>query len=195
MRKPALVLIVSALGLTAATQLHAQDAGSAGWFVNGSAGRTSIKEGPYDGRDTGYSVNGGYRWGLFPWLSLGLEVGYNDLGNIEARNLFDGDQVIDDGKSQLHGWTAGVNQRFDFGPKWYASVRGGVYGWKGRGLSNDEVSRRQDLDKLSWYAGVGAGYDFTDHLSAGVNYDYYAAKKFDVDLSTDMASLSVEYRF
>jgi opacity protein-like surface antigen len=173
----------------------AQSADNSGWFVGGNAGRTEIKKGTYDGGDTGYSVGGGYRWGLFPWLAVGFEVGYNDLGNIKAKNLFNNQSVVGD-KSQLHGWTVGMNQRFAFGPKWYASVRGGVYGWQGHGLSNDDLTaERHDLDKVSWYAGAGAGYNFTDHLSAGLAYDHYDAKKLGVDLSTNMASANVEYRF
>lgn len=71
----------------------------------------------------------------------------------------------------------------------------GLYGWKGQGLRNDTVSDRADLDKLSWYAGAGVGYNLGEHFSIGANYDHYNAKKFEVDLSTDMASVNAEYRF
>lgn len=196
MNKSAIVLMLSALGLTAAPAALAQEAPGAGWFVGGYAGRASIDKDAYNGSDTGYGIAGGYRWNvLFPWLSLGFEVGYNDLGNIKARNLFDGDPVIGD-RSKLRGWTAGINQRFGFGPHWYASLRGGLYGWKGHGLSNDEVVERyEDLDKMSWYAGAGVGYNFTDHFSVGANYDHFEAKKLGIDLSTNLASISAEYRF
>jgi OOP family OmpA-OmpF porin/outer membrane immunogenic protein len=51
------------------------------------------------------------------------------------------------------------------------------------------------LDDTSWYAGAGVGYDFSNNASVGLNYDYFDAKKDNVDLSTDMISLSAEYRF
>ncbi|NIK08250.1 OOP family OmpA-OmpF porin [Xanthomonas arboricola] len=197
MNKRMLTLALSTLALTAAPDVFAQSASGdgAGWFVNGGVGRTSLKSGPYDGSATGYNIAAGYRWNvLFPWLSLGLEAGYNDLGNIQAKNLFNGDAVVED-ESQLHGWTVGLNQRFALGDRWYASMRGGLYGWKGQGLRNDTVSDRSDLDKLSWYAGAGVGYNLGGHFSIGANYDHYNAKKFDVDLSTDMASVHAEYRF
>ena len=98
-------------------------------------------------------------------------------------------------KSQLHGWTAGVNGHFNLTPNWYLSARGGIYGWRGHGLSNDDLPTRQNLNDTSWYAGAGVGYDFTSHVSVGLNYDYYDAKKHNVDLSTDMVSISAEYRF
>ncbi|WOB27282.1 MULTISPECIES: porin family protein [Xanthomonas] len=197
MKNTMVALVLSVLALTAVSDVSAQTApgNGSGWFVNGGVGRTSLKSGPYDGSDTGYTVSAGYRWNmLFPWLSVGLEAGYNDLGNIQAKNLFNSGAVVED-ESQLRGWTVGVNQHFALGDKWYASMRGGLYGWKGQGLSNDTVSDRSDLDKLSWYAGAGVGYNLGEHFSVGVNYDHYNAKKFDVDLSTDMASMNAEYRF
>ncbi|KQR11490.1 MULTISPECIES: porin family protein [Xanthomonas] len=197
MKNTMVALVLSVLALTAVSAVSAQTAprDGSGWFVNGGVGRTSLKSGPYDGSDTGYNVSAGYRWNvLFPWLSIGLEAGYNDLGNIQAKNLFNSGAVVEN-ESQLRGWTVGVNQRFALGDTWYASMRGGLYGWKGQGLSNDTVSDRSDLDKLSWYAGAGVGYNLGEHFSVGVNYDHYNAKKFDVDLSTDMASVNAEYRF
>jgi OOP family OmpA-OmpF porin len=78
MKKSMLTLALSALVLTAAPDVFAQAASSdgSGFFVNGGVGRTSLKSGPYDGSDTGYSISAGYRWNvLFPWLAIGLEDG------------------------------------------------------------------------------------------------------------------------
>jgi OOP family OmpA-OmpF porin/outer membrane immunogenic protein len=196
MKKTLLALAFATAGLLT-VPAFAQDAGTGngGWFVNGNVGRTSIDKGPYNDSDTGYAINGGYRWAVNPSLALGVEAGYNDLGNIHAKNIFTSRPVIDGTKSQLHGWTAGVNGHFNLTPNWYLSARGGIYGWKGHGLSNDDLPTRQNLNDTSWYAGAGVGYDFTSHMSVGLNYDYYDAKKHDVDLSTDMVSISAEYRF
>jgi len=194
MKKTLIALALVAAGMAAAPAF-AQDANSAGgWFINGNVGRTSVDKDRYDGHDTGYALNGGYRWTVTPWAALGVEAGYNDLGNINAKNFFNGDRVVDRRKSELHGWTAGVNGHFNVDPKWYISGRAGIYGWKGHGVSNDDVTRR-DLDKTSWYAGVGVGYDFTPNWSLGINYDHYDAKKDGLDLSTNMTSVSAEYRF
>lgn len=196
MKKTLLALAFAAAGLLT-VPAFAQDAKSdnGGWFVNGNVGRTSIDKGPYNDSDTGYAINGGYRWAVSPSLALGVEAGYNDLGNIHAKNIFNSRPVIDGTKTQLHGWTAGVNGHFNLTPNWYLSARGGIYGWRGHGLSNDDLPTRQNLNDTSWYAGGGVGYDFTNNVSVGLNYDYYDAKKHNVDLSTDMVSISAEYRF
>lgn len=197
LKKTLLALAFTSAGLLAAPAVFAQSAPGAGdsWFVNGNVGRTSVDKGPYDNHSTGYGINAGYRWALSPSVALGGEVGYNDLGNIRAKNVFHSDPVVADGKSELHGWTAGVNGHFNVSPNWYLSARTGIYGWKGHGLSNDENPIRKGLDDTSWYAGAGVGYDFSNNVSVGLNYDYYDAKKDRVDLSTDMVSVSAEIRF
>ncbi len=195
--KTLLALALSAAGALAATGAMAQTAPmqNGGWFLNGNVGRTSINHGAYNDNATGYAVNGGYRWSLSPSAALGVELGYNDLGNIHAKNIFHSDPVLQDDKSELHGWTAGVNGHFNLTPNWYVSARTGIYGWKGHGLSNNESPIRKGLDDTSWYAGAGVGYDFSNNVSVGINYDYYDAKKQQVNLSTDMVSVSAEYRF
>ncbi|KRE99922.1 autotransporter [Frateuria sp. Soil773] len=197
MKKSLLALAFASASLLAVPAAFAQSAPTHndGWFINGNVGRTSIDKGPYDGHDTGYGINGGYRWAVNPSVALGVEAGYNDLGNIHVKNVFNSKDVVDKGKSQLHGWTAGVNGHFNLDPNWYVSARGGIYGWKGHGLSNNENPIRKGLDDTSWYAGAGVGYDFSNNVSLGLNYDYYNAKKNRVDLSTDMVSVSAEYRF
>jgi OmpA-OmpF porin, OOP family len=193
------LLALGLIAAAAATPVLAQDYSNTGsngqWFVSGNIGRTAINKGPYNGHDTGYAINGGYRWTLNPNVALGAEVGYNDLGNIKLKNVFNTNPVIADQKSSLHGWTVGATGHFNITPNWYASARAGLYGWKGHGVSNDSHVLRSSLDKTSWYSGVGFGYDFNRNVSLGLNYDYYHAKKDNVDLSTDMVSVSAEYRF
>ena len=197
MKKSLLALALATAGLLGTSAAFAQNApaDNGGWFINGNVGRTSINKGPYDGHDTGYALNGGYRWSLAPSFSLGAEVGYNDLGNIHAKNIFNSQPVIAPGKSQLHGWTAGANAHLDLSPNWYISGRAGLYSWTGHGLSNDVNPVRKGLSDNSWYGGAGVGYRITSNLSVGLNYDYFDAKKHNVDLSTDMVSASAEYRF
>lgn len=197
MKKTLLALAFTSAGLLAVPAVFAQSAPTHtdGWFINGNVGQTSINHGAYNDNDTGYGINGGYRWALSPAVALGAEVGYNDLGNIHAKNIFNSQPVVADNKSQLHGWTAGVNGHFNVSPNWYVSARTGIYAWKGHGLSNDVNPVRKGLNDTSWYAGAGVGYDFSNNVSLGLNYDYYDAKKDRVNLSTDMVSVSAEYRF
>lgn len=197
MKKTLLALAFASAGLVAVPAAFAQSAPTHtdGWFVNGNVGRTSINKGPYDGHDTGYAVGGGYRWSVDPFVAIGVEAGYNDLGNIHVKNVFNSNDVVEQGRSQLHGWTAGVNGHFNLAQNWYVSARTGLYSWKGHGLDNNVNPVRKGLNDTSWYAGAGVGYDFANNVSVGINYDYYDAKKHDVDLSSDMVSLSAEYRF
>jgi OOP family OmpA-OmpF porin len=195
--KTLLALAFTSAGMLAVPAAFAQSIATHndGWFVNGNVGRTSIDHGAYNDSATGYAINGGYRWALSPAVAVGAEVGYNDLGNIHAKNVFTNNNVIQDNKSELHGWTAGVNGHFNVSPDWYLSARTGIYGWKGHGLSNNSNPVRTGLDNTSWYAGAGVGYEVSDNVSVGLNYDYFNAKKSNINLSTDMVSLSAEYRF
>jgi len=197
MNKTLLALAFAAAGLLTVPTAFAQNASpdNGGWFVNGNVGRTSLNHGPYDDHDSGYAINGGYRWSLAPNFALGAEVGYNDLGNVHPKNIFNSQPVVDRSKSQLHGWTAGVNGHFNLTPNWYLSARTGLYSWTGHGLSNDINPIRKRLSDNSYYAGAGMGYDFSNNVSVGLNYDHYDAKKQNVDLGTDMVSVSAEYRF
>jgi outer membrane autotransporter protein len=197
MKKTLLALALASTGLFAIPAAFAQSApaDNGGWFINGNVGRTAINQGPYDNHDTGYALNGGYRWSLAPNFALGAEVGYNDLGNIHAKNIFNSSPVIAPGKSSLHGWTAGANAQLDLDPSWYLSGRAGVYSWTGHGLSNDVNPINKSLSQTSWYSGAGVGYRITQNLSVSLDYDYFHAKKSNVDLSTDMISAGAEYRF
>lgn len=195
--KTLLALALSTAGLLAVSPVSAQSASgeNGGWFVGGNVGRTAIDHGPYDDRSTGYGINGGYRWAVNPAIALGVELGYNDLGNISPKNVFNDRPIVARNKADLRGWMTGVNGHFNVSPNWYVSARTGVYLWKGHGLSNTENPIRKGLDDTSWYAGAGVGYDFSNNVSLGVNYDYFDAKKQGVNLSTDMISVSAEYRF
>ncbi|MEO5829432.1 MAG: outer membrane beta-barrel protein, partial [Rhodanobacter sp.] len=170
MNKTLIALALATAGVFAVPAVFAQNAPTqnGGWFINGNIGQTSINHGAYNDNATGYGINGGYRWSLSPSVALGAEVGYNDLGNIHAKNIFNSNPVIQDGKSQLHGWTAGVNGHFNVSPNWYVSARTGIYGWQGHGLSNDANPVRKGLDDTSWYAGAGLGYDFSNNASVGI---------------------------
>ncbi len=197
MKKTLAALAFAAAGMVALPAAFAQSVPSHhdGWFVNGQVGQTEMNNHWYDGHDTGYQVTGGYRWAVAPSVLLGVEGGYNDLGNIDVSNAFNDKDVFNRSQSELHGWMLGANGHFNLNPNWYISARGGLYQWKGHGLSNNTNPLHRSLDKTDWYGGVGFGYDFANNMSVGLNYDYYHAKKDQVDLSTDMVSVGAEYRF
>ncbi|AHX11991.1 autotransporter [Dyella jiangningensis] len=172
-----------------------QPVGSGNWFINGSVGEGHVANGPYNDHPTTYGINGGYRWKVGQDMGLGVEVGYNDQGNYKLKNIFNSQPVNQTNeKNDLRGWTAGVNGKINVWDGLYVSGRAGIYGWKGHGYDNNSINRHH-LDDVSWYGGAGVGYDFNQHFSLGVSYDYFDAKKQGVDLSTDTASVTAEYRF
>ena len=184
-------------GTTATTGNYqpGQAIGSGNWFVDGRVGQAHVNKGPYNDHPTTYAINGGYRWKVGEDLGLGVDVGYNDLGNFKLKNAFNDNPVnLKDQRNALRGWTAGVNGKINVWQGLYVSGRTGVYGWQGHGYANQDINRH-DLDKVDYYAGAGVGYDINSHFGVGLAYDYYHAKKDGISLSTDTASLTAEYRF
>ncbi len=181
----------------ASTPVFAQQVphNDSGWFVGGNVGQAYVSQGAYDGHDTAYAINGGYRWSVAPNAALGVEVGYNDLGNIRLSNAFASAPILSHPKSSLHGFTFGVDGHVNFTPNWFFSARAGIYQWRGEGLSNDANPLYRSLEKTDFYGGAGIGYDFSRHFSLSANYDHYQANKDHLDLTTNMVSVRAEYRF
>jgi OOP family OmpA-OmpF porin/outer membrane immunogenic protein len=172
-----------------------QAVGSGNWFIGANVGQAHVAQGPYNDHPTTYALTGGYRWKVGQDVGLGVDIGYNDLGNFRLKNAFNSDEVNLTGRrNALRGWTAGVNGRINVWQGLYVSGRTGVYGWKGHGYNNQDVNRHS-LDKVDYYAGAGVGYDFNNNFSLGLAYDYYHAKKHDISFSSDTATVSAEYRF
>jgi len=198
MRNTKIVLAIAAV--FAAAPVFAQDAtnttgADSGFFVNGNAGHSYFGSGQNSGSDTGYQIDGGYRWALAPGFALGPEVGYNDLGNVRAKNVFNSNPVVAPGKSSLHGWTVGANAKYNFTPNWYVSARTGLYAWDGHGMTRDITPVSTGRSGYGYYGGLGVGYDFSRRFGVGVGYDYYRASKNDINLSTGLLSAQAEVRF
>jgi OmpA-OmpF porin, OOP family len=184
-------MIMTALALAvAAAAMHAGAARADGFFVEGRYGRSDFDG---SGKDVALGVNGGYRWGAF-----GLEGGYTDLGALDHGSL----QIGTPGGGttglysgiDLSGWTAGVNGHFKLDPHWYLSARGGLFHWK----ADMDLSAPGPNAKFSgtdWYAGVGAGYDFSERFGVGLNYDLYKASKSNLDFDAKVLSVNTEFRF
>lgn len=172
-----------------------QAIGSGNWLIDASVGQAHINQGPYGSHPTTYSLSGGYRWKVGEDLGLGLDVGYNDLGNFKLKNAFNSNPVnLTTQRQALRGWTAGANGRINVWQGLYISGRAGIYGWKGDGYSDQDINRHH-LNKVDYYGGAGVGYDFNQHFGVGLSYDYYHASKNNLNLSTDTASVTAEYRF
>jgi len=186
----AIALATASLATLPAVTHAADNAGGA--FVNGNIGRSSLDKGLYDDNDTGYGINAGYRWLLNPNVALGVEGGYTDLGKFDTKGAYSG---LGLGHASVKGWTAGVNGRFNVAPQWYVSGRAGLFRADTKGWTNEAVSTYVDDSSTKWYAGAGFGYDFSNNLSLGLNYDYYKTSTNRLNLDPGLFSVSAEYRF
>lgn len=169
--------------------------GEGRWFINAEVGEAHVATGPFNDHPTAYAINGGYRWKVGQDMGLGVEIGYNDLGNYKIKNSFNSNDVnLKSRRNALRGWTAGVNGKFNVWRGVYISGRGGVYGWKGDGYKNQSINRKH-LDQVDYYLGAGVGYEVNNNFSVGVAYDYFHAGKSGINLNNDTASVTAEYRF
>ena len=193
MKNTLVAIALATAGLTA-IPLTSHAADQSGFFINGNVGQSNVSKGVYDDDDTGFIGNFGYRWAVAPNVLLGVEGGYTDLGSFSVKNRYDGIGIPD---AELKGWTLGVNGHFNVTDNWYVSGRTGWFRGDVKGGSLDTTGALVRVDDTSdkWYAGAGFGYDFNNNFSVGVNYDYYKADKNDLELNSDLVSVSAEYRF
>jgi opacity protein-like surface antigen len=182
---------VSVAALPAAS-FAADNNGNGGFFVNGNVGQSNLDKGLYNDNDTGYGVNAGYRWTINPALALGVEGGYTDLGKFDNNGSV---REIGVSRATVKGWTAGVNAHYNITPQWYVSGRAGLFNANVKGFTSPLALNYVDDSDTKYYAGAGFGYDFSNNLSVGVNYDYYKAKVDGLNFDPSLVSVSAEYRF
>lgn len=197
--KNTLLAIALAAASFAAVPAFAADNGNGagGFFVNGNVGQSNLSKGIYDDSDTGYGVNLGYRWALNPNVALGVEGGYTDLGKFGTKNAY---SSLGLPNASVKGWTAGINGHFNVTPEWYLSGRAGLFradvkGVTPTGSATGPAYLAVDDTSTKYYAGAGVGYDFSNNVSVGLNYDYYKANKNGFNIDPNLVSVSAEYRF
>ncbi|KRF00373.1 hypothetical protein ASG87_13080 [Frateuria sp. Soil773] len=195
MMKTLPALMLAGAGMLATTSAMAKKPN--GWFVNAGVGSAHYKasvDGYGSGTEAGtaYMINAGYH----DQRILGFEVGYTDLGSVDAKGGY-GDRA----KLSGDGWTLGLNGHFNPTRHWYVSTRSGAFLWKLRakaGVAYDDGSTetfRGSEQSIGWYAGVGTGYDIDRHWSVGASFDYYKIDKDDYDIGTRIFAVNAEYRF
>jgi OmpA-OmpF porin, OOP family len=199
MKKTLFAIALATAGFAAAPAVFAQDTSSQqlaqqGWYVGAEAGYGEVNKGAYDSNgDVVGGIKGGYRFALNTNTSLGLEAGYEYLGQDDARGARGNASL----RSKLYGPTLGANLRYNFTPKWYGEVRGGAFFAEGQGLTNSPNPSYQRFDRTRYYAGVGVGYNITQKWSVGVNYNYYdgSNRNHGAQLDTNAVTVAAEFRF
>ena len=192
--KSTLFAIALATAGLSAVPLTSHAADQSGWFINGNVGQSTTSKGLYDDDDTGFGANVGYRWAVAPNVLLGIEGGYTDLGEFATKGRYAGVGIPN---AEISGWNLGVNGHFNVTENWYVSGRAGLFRGDVKGGYFDPAGAVVRVDDTSdkWYAGAGFGYDFNNNFSVGLNYDYYKVDKNNLDLNSDLVSVSAEYRF
>jgi OOP family OmpA-OmpF porin len=195
--------IIRKLALSAllATSLAAGTAYSAepGFYLGGAVGQarldTDAKDLGYKGDEGNYTLKDdssawkafiGYNWGVLPWLNVGLEGGYKDLGNFR-QNTPNGTLRADPA-----GWDAFVVGSVPVGPVDLFAKVGGIA--LNRDVNSPQFGQDDDDDNQLAY-GVGVAYNvghlglrleaegFDDNemddfymISAGLTYHFFSPK-------------------
>lgn len=163
-----------------------------GFYLDGSAGRASNSLGESDSVVSLFDA--GYRWS---WISLDLGYVAMSRANTPVREITDGtfSPIFFRYGSKENGVTFDVGGRWHVGDNWYFDSRAGLYSWRNvfyqtnlEPIASHSKSRRS---AVSWNAGVGFGYDFTEHVSLGLRYDAYHGG----EQTTKPISLTAEVRF
>lgn len=199
-----LSIVPAAILLTFSTASPAADAGS--WFIGAQAGQSKLTGMPDVTMDhdthTASALSGGYRWNINPSFDIGVELGYVDLGNYSgyfyAGHVPAGGPTSGTLSAKVRGAFGGVNARFSFDSRWYATIRGGVFNTRNQvhALVPDIYLDNTFSDHhSSWYSGVGAGYRVNDHVSVGLALDHYQDKFDSSDLSSNLISVRLEVQF
>ncbi|HNR91197.1 MAG TPA: outer membrane beta-barrel protein [Dokdonella sp.] len=196
MKTAIIALALATAGLVAVPlSAHAQGPDKGGFFLNGSVGQANVDDGLYDDDDTAFGANFGYRWSVGPGAAFGIEGGYQNLGewSPKASRVPSGTLA---GKAEVKGWTAGVNGHFNVSDNWYISGRAGLFRADVTGdyLAAGVPAYVNDTSN-KWYAGAGFGYDFSNNLSVGLAWDHYEVDRKNLDLNTDVISVTGEVRF
>lgn len=162
-------------GLIAATAVStlafAQDSG---WYLGASAGQSKAKDGcpntipvgaSCDDTSGAYGVFGGYQVNKY----LGAELGYVDLGKIDASASGSTETIKARGFELLGVGTIPINPRFEV----YGKV--GVFFWDVKDSCTGTLCSfsSQDETGSDLTYGLGATFNFTKNVGARVQYQRY----------------------
>ena len=162
------------------------------FYVAGNLGQTQYRADVSHDNSVFQNVRFGWRWNGM----IGPEIGYVYLGRPK--------DVTSDGQFSVkpQAATIGLSGKYNFYQNWYVTGHAGYM--RSRTYINSSFGDDSFRDK-TWnngvYAGLGVGYDVTQNVSVGVNYDNYRVQYGDSNNGThgrtNVAAFSgsVEYRF
>ncbi|MGA7437812.1 MAG: outer membrane beta-barrel protein [Luteibacter sp.] len=212
------LLSVAAAAALSFASLSASAATHDGAFigVNGGGSHYDVTRSSFgDKTDTAYGVVAGYRWVVDRPFSIGVEVGYVDLGKMTSTDTLGGAGYgfLDtfDYKLKSKAVLVGANGKWDLPNGYTITARAGI----AHSRTNYDVNVREDVEGQSSvfanvyssqstdnaiYAGLGFGYDFNEHFGITVTYDHYSLRADNITGDNRSANVGVfggalEYRF
>jgi OmpA-OmpF porin, OOP family len=183
--------------------------------VNGGRSHYSVSHTYFDdNNDTGFGAVVGYRWVVDRPFSLGVEVGYANLGKQTAKDSYI--QLVDVAyatdykyKFKSQALLIGANGKWDLPHGWTITARAGFAHSRStfdvsattsssHGTSSEWSS--EDTNDNGVYAGLGFGYDFNENFGLTLTYDHFATKAQDIigdkrTVNVGVTGLAAEYRF
>jgi opacity protein-like surface antigen len=162
-------------------------AADSGLFIGASIGSATIDDG-FDGvnldADTSaYRIVGGYQFGDL----LGLEIGYQDFGDIDETILVG--PIASLTSISAEGWTAGGTLDLPLGDSFSLFGRAGIFFWDAD-VSIDGFSIDVPGDENPYY-GAGARVKVSPNFSLIGDWSRFELD----DVDTDVISIGFQYRF
>lgn len=129
--------------------------------------------------------------------SFSLRTGYYFNPNFAIEGSYSHLLDENDGGAslELSGFGVGIVGKANFGADgngFFISGRAGVEQLKGK--VSDGTGSLSDTSAKPYY-GAGIGYDFSENLGLGLNYDFHQADFDDISVDANTVSLGGEYRF
>jgi len=165
------------------------------WGTSGYTGLGFIDEGQFD--DSSFS--GSTSLVYFIGQSWGIEGGYTSFGDFKS----DFDAAGGRGRAEagIDGFTLGLNFLSNLDDDWYLSGRVGAWSWDSEvklsapGLPQIDA----DGDGTDIYAGIGAGWRYSERFGIGLGVTYYGVDvgngANNADTGVYIIGVNTNYRF
>ena len=162
-------------------------AAESGPYLGGAIGSASVDD-DFAGFDIADDVDA-YKLliGMQLGATLGIEAGYQNLGEFEERTNLGATTVITELAAE--GWTLGGTLALPVSDFVSLFARGGIFVWDAD-IDIDGI-RRAVADDSNPYYGAGAKVGFTNNFSLVGDWTRYELE----DVNSDVISIGLEYRF